>query len=262
MEVKVPDTMEELIAGGEAVRRQVEAMCRVAVRSGTVPLLDEDVLELLPPVTAPQGIICVGLNYRRHAQEAGMAVPAAPVYFSKFVNSLVGHRADVVLPAGATEIDYEVELAVVIGKRVKHVSVDEALNAVFGYAIGNDLSARDWQNRTSQWLYGKAIDDFLPLGPWLVTADEVGDPQKLRLRCTVNGEVRQDSNTSDMVFSVAEIISDLSRAMTLEPGDVIMTGTPEGVALGMAGKPWLKPGDVVVCEIDGLGQLVNRMVAA
>lgn len=191
-----------------------------------------------------------------------MAVPAAPVYFSKFVNSLVGHRADVVLPAGATEIDYEVELAVVIGKRVKHVSVDEALNAVFGYAIGNDLSARDWQNRTSQWLYGKAIDDFLPLGPWLVTADEVGDPQKLRLRCTVNGEVRQDSNTSDMVFSVAEIISDLSRAMTLEPGDVIMTGTPEGVALGMAGKPWLKPGDVVVCEIDGLGQLVNRMVAA
>ena len=190
-----------------------------------------------------------------------MSVPDAPVYFSKYANSLIGHKADVVLPDGVVENDYEVELAVVIGRPTKNVSVDEALDTVFGYTIGNDLSARELQRRTSQWLYGKALDGYLPLGPWLVTVDEVSDPQNLQLRCTVNGELRQNSNTADMVFSVAEIISDLSRIMTLQPGDVILTGTPEGVAMGMPSPPWLKPGDVVVCEIEGLGRLVNRMVA-
>lgn len=262
MEVAVPATMEELIAAGEDGRRCVEAICRRAAEVGEFPLLPEDQLQLLPVVSAPEKIICVGLNYRRHAQESGMAVPAAPVYFSKFPNSLVGHGADVVLPRGAKQIDYEVELAVIIGKRVKHLTPEEALGAVFGYTIGNDLSARDWQMRSSQWLYGKALDGFLPLGPWLVTADEVRDPQALGLRCLINGELRQDSSTADMIFSVAEIISDLSQAMTLQPGDVILTGTPEGVAMGMPSKPWLKPGDVVTCEIDGLGRLVNRMVSA
>lgn len=260
LSLDVPGSMEELIASGETGRKQVEAILRVVSNTKGFPSLDEDHLDFLPVVSVPEKIICVGLNYRRHAQESGMSVPDAPVYFSKYANSLIGHDADVVLPEGVIENDYEVELAVIIGKQTKSVSVDEALAAVFGYTIGNDLSARELQRRTSQWLYGKAIDGFLPLGPWLVTADEVSDPQNLQLRCTVNGELRQDSNTADMVFSVAEIVSDLSRIMTLRPGDVILTGTPEGVAMGMESPPWLKPGDVVVCEIEGLGSLVNRMV--
>lgn len=260
LSLDVPGSMEELIASGETGRKQVEAILRVVSNTKGFPSLDEDHLDFLPVVSVPEKIICVGLNYRRHAQESGMNVPDAPVYFSKYANSLIGHDADVVLPEGVIENDYEVELAVIIGKQTKSVSVDEALAAVFGYTIGNDLSARELQRRTSQWLYGKAIDGFLPLGPWLVTADEVSDPQNLQLRCTVNGELRQDSNTADMVFSVAEIVSDLSRIMTLRPGDVILTGTPEGVAMGMESPPWLKPGDVVVCEIEGLGSLVNRMV--
>ncbi len=257
----VPASMEELIASGETSRKQVEAILHGVSNAEGFPLLDEDHLEFLPVVSAPEKIICVGLNYRHHAQESGMSVPDAPVYFSKYANSLIGHKADVVLPDGVVENDYEVELAVVIGRPTKNVSVDEALDTVFGYTIGNDLSARELQRRTSQWLYGKALDGYLPLGPWLVTVDEVSDPQNLQLRCTVNGELRQNSNTADMVFSVAEIISDLSRIMTLQPGDVILTGTPEGVAMGMPSPPWLKPGDVVVCEIEGLGRLVNRMVA-
>ncbi len=261
MDLLAPRTMEELIAAGEAGARSVEAISRTALRSGLVPLLGEDELVFLPVVSRPEKIICVGLNYRRHAEESGLPVPGAPVYFAKYANSLAGHRHEIVLPAGAEQFDYEVELAVVIGKPVHRAAEDAALDAVFGYTIANDLSARDWQMRTSQWMYGKAIDGFLPLGPWLVTADEVSDPQSLRLRCTVNGEVRQDSTTADMVFSVAQIISDISRIMTLKPGDVILTGTPEGVAMGMTPPPWLKPGDVVACEIEGLGCLVNRLVA-
>lgn len=258
--IDMPASMEELIAAGEAGLQQIESVLSGASDTDKFPLLDEESLDYLPVVSAPEKIVCVGLNYRRHAEEAGVAVPDVPVYFPKYANSLVGHGVDVTLPEGAVENDYEVELAVIIGKRAKHVTVDEALDAVFGYSIGNDLSVREFQRRANQWMYGKAIDDFLPLGPWLVTADEVGDPQNLELRCTVNGELRQNSNTGDMVFSVAEIISDLSQIMTLQPGDVILTGTPEGVAMGMESKPWLKPGDTVVCEIERLGTLVNRMV--
>jgi len=256
----LPGSMEELIAAGAEGRRQAEAVRDAATADGQGPWLKEDQITYLPVVTAPQKIVCVGLNYRRHAQESGLPVPEHPVYFPKYANSLIGHGADVAVPAIAQEVDYEVELAVVMGRRCKAVSAAEALENVFGYAVANDLSARDLQRRTNQWTYGKAIDGFLPLGPWLVTADEVGDPQKLQLRCLVNGQVRQDSNTADMVFSVAEIISDLSQIMTLEPSDVILTGTPEGVALGMNPSPWLQHGDEVVCEIDGLGRLVNRIV--
>lgn len=252
--------MEQLIAAGDEGRRQAEVVRDAATADGQGPWQKEDEITFLPVVTGPQKIVCVGLNYRRHAQESGLPVPEYPVYFPKYANSLIGHGADVVVPAITQEVDYEVELAVIVGRRCKAVSADEALSHVFGYAVANDLSARDLQRRTHQWTYGKAIDGFLPLGPWLVTADEVGDPQKLRLRCLVNGQVRQDSNTADMVFTVAEIISDLSQVMTLEPGDVILTGTPEGVALGMNPSPWLQHGDNVVCEIDGLGRLVNRIV--
>lgn len=259
--ISIPGSMEKLIAAGPAGRQKTEAVVEQALDSGKGQLLAEDDLDYLPVVSAPEKIVCVGLNYRRHAEESGMPVPAVPVYFPKYANSLIGHGKDVVLPKEAKENDYEVELAVIIGKTIKRAAVEEALDAVFGYTVGNDLSARDLQMRSSQWLYGKAIDGFLPLGPWLVTADEVEDPQALRLRCSVNGELRQNSSTSDMVFTVAEIISDLSHVMTLRPGDVILTGTPEGVAMGMESKPWLQPGDVVECEIDGLGKLVNRMAA-
>ena len=165
------------------------------------------------------------------------------------------------LTDAATQYDYEVELAVVMGETTKNVSAADALNTVFGYATANDLSARDLQNRTSQWLLGKTMDKFMPIGPYLVTADEVRDPQKLAIRTWLNGELRQNSNTDDMIFPVAELIAYISRHFTLEPGDVIITGTPEGVILGMAEKRWMVPGDVVEVEVDGLGKLRNRMVA-
>ncbi|TDY50192.1 2-keto-4-pentenoate hydratase/2-oxohepta-3-ene-1,7-dioic acid hydratase in catechol pathway [Alicyclobacillus sacchari] len=250
----IPEDSVALIAGGEQAKEQLR---QLAEQGGvTIPL--EDVV-FAPPVLNPRKIICVGLNYRKHAEESNMPIPVSPVYFTKFSNSLSGHRQTVLIPPVAEQCDYEVELVAVISQRVHRVAVDDALQAVYGYAVGNDLSARDLQMRNSQWLYGKAIDGFAPLGPYLVTADEVNDPQSLRLRCFVNGELRQDSSTVDMIFSVAEIISDLSQIMTLEPGDLIYTGTPEGVILGMSEQRWLDAGDEIVCEIEGLGQLCTRV---
>lgn len=231
------------------------------VNGGEHWLHDEASLTLGPCVADPGKIVCVGLNYARHAAESNMPIPQSPVLFSKFNNSLAGDGEDVPLIADvATEFDYEVELCVVIGKRARNVSEADALSYVAGYCTANDLSVRDLQMRTSQWLLGKTSDKFFPIGPYLVTADEVGDPQKLRLTCKVNGETRQDSNTADMVFSVAQLISYCSQYFTLEPGDLITTGTPEGVAMGMPNKPWLKKGDVVEVEVEILGKLTNRMV--
>jgi 2-keto-4-pentenoate hydratase/2-oxohepta-3-ene-1,7-dioic acid hydratase in catechol pathway len=183
------------------------------------------------------------------------------VLFSKFLNTVAAPDEDVPLTDAATQYDYEVELAVVMGKTTKNVPAADALNSVFGYATANDLSARDLQTRTPQWLLGKTMDKFMPIGPYLVTADEVPDSQKLAIRTWLNGEQRQNSNTDDMIFPVAEIVSYISRHFTLEPGDVIITGTPEGVILGMAEKRWMVPGDVVAVEVEGLGKLRNRMVA-
>jgi 2-keto-4-pentenoate hydratase/2-oxohepta-3-ene-1,7-dioic acid hydratase in catechol pathway len=211
-------------------------------------------------VGTPEKIICIGLNYKRHARETGMAVPETPVLFSKFNNTLAATGEPIPLPDNAIQYDYEVELGVVIGKEARYVSVDEAPGYVFGYFTVNDMSVRDLQFRTSQWLLGKTPDKFFPTAPYLVTADEVGDPQNLGLSCWVNGELRQNSNTSDMIFSVAECISYISQYMTLKPGDVISTGTPEGVVLGMTEKNWLKPGDEVTVEVEGLGKCTNRMV--
>jgi 2-keto-4-pentenoate hydratase/2-oxohepta-3-ene-1,7-dioic acid hydratase in catechol pathway len=211
-------------------------------------------------VGTPEKIICIGLNYKRHARETGMAIPETPVLFSKFNNTLAETGESIPLPDNAVQYDYEVELGVMIGKEARYVSVDEALDYVFGYFTVNDLSVRDLQFRTSQWLLGKTPDKFFPTAPCLVTADEVGDPQSLGLSCWVNGELRQSSNTADMIFSVAECISYISQYMTLKPGDVISTGTPEGVVMGMMEKNWLKPGDEVVVEVEGLGKCTNRMV--
>jgi 2-keto-4-pentenoate hydratase/2-oxohepta-3-ene-1,7-dioic acid hydratase in catechol pathway len=224
-------------------------------------LLDEETLELGPCVFNPEKILCVGLNYRRHAAESGAQVPEVPVLFSKFNNALAGHNEEVPLPAVAEQYDYEVELGVVIGRAGKHIFEDEALDYVLGYCNVNDLSARDLQMRTTQWLLGKTLDKFCPAGPYLVTADEVGDPQKLATKSWLNGELRQNSNTADMVFTVAQVISYASQTMRLKPGDLILTGTPEGVILGMKEKVWMSPGDVITIEVDGLGKLTNKMIA-
>jgi len=235
---------------------------QAAVQRGGASPRPESELQLAPCVPHPGKIIAVGLNYRRHAQETGAAIPETPILFSKFNNTLAANCQSVKLPSVATQYDYEVELGVVIGRRASMVSVEQALENVLGYCTANDLSARDLQMRTSQWLLGKSLDGFCPIGPYLVTRDEVSDPQKLELKTWVNGDLRQNSNTADMIFSVAEVVSYASRYMTLEPGDLIITGTPEGVILGMKEpRVWLKPGDEVVVEVQGLGRLVTPLVA-
>ena len=215
-------------------------------------------LELQVPVRNPEKIVCVGLNYRDHAEETGQSVPQEPILFAKYRSSLLAPGAPIRLPKVASEhVDYEAELAVVIGKRAGRLSVQDALAHVAGYTCANDVSARDLQMRGGQWLRGKAIDTFLPLGPWLVTADEIADPQALPIRCLVNGQVMQDSNTREMIFGVAEVVSFISQSITLVPGDIICTGTPAGV--GFTRKPplYLRPGDEVTVSIGGVGDLSN-----
>jgi len=221
-----------------------------------VPLVD---VHLLAPVPRPGKVVCVGLNYRDHAEETGQAIPDEPVLFSKFVNSVVGPGADVVVPRVVTQPDYEAELAVVIGRRARDVSSSEALAHVAGYTCANDVSARDLQFRSSQWLLGKAIDSFLPLGPWMVTPDEVGDPRGLAIRCAIDGDVVQDSCTDQMIFEVADLIAFISRTITLEPGDVIATGTPPGVGMARTPQRWLQDGERMTVEIERIGALTNRV---
>ncbi|MGH2561990.1 MAG: fumarylacetoacetate hydrolase family protein [Thermomicrobiales bacterium] len=251
-----PETVEAVLAGGDAAQSALEALAANAPDS---TVRAESSLTLGPSVPNPGKIICIGLNYRRHAEETNAPIPQSPIIFSKFNNTIAAHGDDVPLPAVATEYDYEVELAVVIGREARNVSEADALSYVGGYCTANDVSVRELQTRTSQWLLGKTLDKFFPIGPYLVSADQVPDPQQLSLKCWVNGEIRQDSSTRDMIFTVAEMISYISRYFPLEPGDVITTGTPEGVAMGRADKPWLKPGDIVEVEVEGLGRLRNRM---
>jgi 2-keto-4-pentenoate hydratase/2-oxohepta-3-ene-1,7-dioic acid hydratase in catechol pathway len=253
----IPATMDAAIRGGADA---MKALPGSAEHSAANWLLREHDLQPGPCVGNPEKLICIGLNYKRHAAETGMAIPESPVLFSKFNNTLAETGEPIPLPDNAIQYDYEVELGVVIGKEARYVSVDEALEHVFGYFTVNDMSVRDLQFRTSQWLLGKTPDKFFPTAPYLVTADEVSDPQNLGLSCWVNGELRQNSNTADMIFSVAECISYISQYMTLKPGDVISTGTPEGVVMGMKEKNWLKPGDEVAVEVEGLGKCTNRMV--
>lgn len=251
-----PTTVQDVINGGPPSLAQLQAVVEQADE-----VVDESILVFAPAVQAPNKIICSGANYRAHVEEAKLAIPEYPIYFPKYQNSLAGHNENIFPPAVTNQVDYEVELVVVLGKQAHNVSEEEALDYVFGYATGNDLSARDLQFRAIQWMYGKAIDQFAPVGPYLVTADEVLNPQNLNLKTWVNGELRQSSNTEHMIFPVARLISDLSKVMTLEPGDVIFTGTPEGVIVGMEEKNWLQPGDEIVCEVEGIGRLVNRLAA-
>jgi 2-keto-4-pentenoate hydratase/2-oxohepta-3-ene-1,7-dioic acid hydratase in catechol pathway len=251
---EAPTTVRELLALGHSWQRRAwDALQHGPVRH------DPATATLLAPVHDPRKIVCLGLNYRDHAAESGMEVPKEPILFSKFATTLVGHQAEVVLPEVSTEVDYEAELVVVIGQGGRHIPRERALEHVAGYTVGHDVSARDWQlNKPGkQWMAGKNFDTFAPIGPALVTADEVPDPHNLGIRLRLNGKTMQDSNTGQMIFRVDEIVSYLSQIFTLEPGDLIFTGTPSGV--GMAHKPpvWLQPGDIVEVEIDGLGTLRN-----
>lgn len=250
----VARTVDELVRGGD---QALERLQRAAAQSQPV---DDAVAGVCVPL--PGKIICVGLNYRRHALETGSAVPATPVIFGKFNNTLVASGLVVRLPSTAEQYDYEAELGVLIGRRAVSVSEERALDYVWGYCNCNDLSARDLQSRTSQFMLGKTLDGFLPVGPLLVSKDEVRDPQNLTIQSWLNGELRQNSNTADMVFSVSEIISYVSRYIPLEPGDFIATGTPEGVILGREPKVWMKDGDVVDVAVERLGRLTTPLASA
>lgn len=246
---EVKETLEEIISGNEESITLTEE------------IINAESVQYLPAVPNTSKIICVGLNYQKHAEEAKLPVPESPILFNKFSNSLVGNNVSVILTDKAVEYDYEAELGVVIGKTTKNVNRENALEHVFGYCNVNDLSARDLQRKTSQWMLGKIMDGFCPVGPYLVTADEVGDPNNLAVKSYVNGELRQNSNTKDMIFYVDEIISYISQYMTLEPGDLILTGTPEGVVAGFPEdeREWLKSSDTVTIEIEKLGTLTNNM---
>src|SRR5690606_17378702 len=245
-----PDIDGAFLASGGVAR------VRDALSRGSLPVVEAGDLRIGAPVARPGKVVCIGLNYRDHAAESGAEVPAEPVVFMKAADTVIGPYDEVLVPRGSVKTDWEVELAAVIGTRARYLeSHEEALAAIAGYAVANDVSEREFQlERGGQWDKGKSCETFNPLGPWLVTADEVGDPQDLAMRLWVNGELRQNGTTKDMIFEVAEIVRYLSRFMVLEPGDVINTGTPAGVAMGLPGQPYLRAGDVVELEIEGLGR--------
>ena len=251
----VPNTIEQIIAAGKSVTEKLQKYVE-----STSFLIDEDNIVYAPCVTNPEKIICIGLNYLDHANESKMEIPLSPVVFSKFSNALAGNKQEILLPINAKQFDYEAELVIVIGKTAESVSRENAMSYIFGYTIGNDLSARDLQFRTGQWLLGKTCNGFAPIGPYLVTADEV-NPSDLEISCRVNGELRQQGNTKNMIFDCAYIVSYLSQHMTLKPGDIIFTGTPAGVILGYPEEKrvWLKSGEEVSVSIEKIGTLINKL---
>ena len=250
----VPATMLGLLEGGDAAMAAARAALAKAPR---LALAD---VRLEAPIARPPKILAVGLNYRAHAEECGMPIPVVPIIFNKQSTSAAGPFDVIHRPGESTQIDYEGELAVIIGKRCRRVPADKARSVVAGYAVANDVSVRDWQLRVPTMTMGKSWDTHCPFGPWITTADEIADPGALDLKTWVNGELRQSTNTSDLIFNVDQIIEHLSTAFTLEPGDVIVTGTPSGVGLWMDPKSWLKDGDVVKVEIAGLGVIENRVI--
>jgi 2-keto-4-pentenoate hydratase/2-oxohepta-3-ene-1,7-dioic acid hydratase in catechol pathway len=255
-----PRTMAELVALGPNGLTDLAAVASATNASSSSPapvaLLSET--DFLAPVPRPGKVVAIGRNYREHADEEGVEPPTAPLVFAKWPSSLIGHRSEIRWDPGLTaKVDYEAELGVVIGRPARHVQEADALDYVLGYTCINDVSARDLQFGDGQWVRGKSLDTFCPMGPMLVTADEVGDPQDLRISCRVGDEVLQDASTSQMYFSVAEIVSYLSRSFTLDPGDVIATGTPGGVGAFRDPPRFLGDGDVVTVEIERIGRLEN-----
>ena len=251
----LPAEMIRLLAE-PGIAGRLEAAVRASSRRWS---LDE--VALRAPVPDPPTVLAIGMNYRRHVAEMGVAPPQYQYWFNKQRTCIIGPGEPIVVPSVSEQVDYEGELALVIGRRCRDVPEGRALEVVAGYTVINDVSVRDWQHRTPTFTMGKSFDSHGPLGPWLVTADEIADPGDLRLRTWVNGDLRQDSSTGDMVFGCAEMIAYLTSAFTLEPGDVLATGTPAGVAAGRQPPPWLRPGDRVRIEIEGIGTLENPVVA-
>jgi 2-keto-4-pentenoate hydratase/2-oxohepta-3-ene-1,7-dioic acid hydratase in catechol pathway len=263
LHMHTPANIDDLLQheDGPSLNALVDAAMKSS--SARAAFIKEDGIEYGPIVTHPEKIVCVGLNYRKHAQEIGQPIPKEPVLFSKFNTTLNRHNGTIKLPVNvARKFDYEVELVIVIGKEAHNVAEADALSCVAGYCTGNDFTARDLQLETGgQWLIGKTPDQFAPLGPYLVTADQI-DPDNLKLECRVNGETRQSSNTSDMIANTRHMVSYISRHITLRPGDIVFTGTPEGV---IQGKPkdqqvWLKAGDKIACSLERLGELKFELV--
>ena len=264
-----PADMLGLIAGGKSAMDQVKNVLDEAKRSPNdsglwMPLAQ---VRLMAPIPRPRkNVFCVGRNYKAHIEEGARALgrevvfPPVPEFFSKPPTSVIGHDGDVRINASQmAKLDYEVELAFVIAQTARDVPVNAALDTIFGYTIVNDISVRDIQMRHGQWFKGKGLDTSCPMGPWIVTSDEFKNPSGHRISLRVNGQTRQDSNTADMLFGCAEIVASLSEGLTLEPGDVVATGTPSGVALGMTPQVWLKSGDIVEAEIEGIGVVRNRI---
>jgi ureidoglycolate lyase len=251
----LPRDMIGLIEAWPRIEQEVRQL------DSTKPHLKLADVHLRAPVPKPQKVLAIGLNYADHIEESGLPKPERQVWFTKLPSAVNGPYDPIQMPKVSTAVDYEAEFVAIVGKRCRHVAKEDAPGAIFGYAAGNDVSVRDWQFHTPQWILGKSFDTHAPFGPWIVTADEIGDPHTLGIRCLVNGEMRQNSNTSNLVFNVFDQIALLSQAMTLIPGDVIFTGTPGGV--GFAAKPpnFLKEGDLVRVEIDRIGALEARMVA-
>jgi len=251
----LPTGMIELITRWPTLKDRVSRIVQ-----NTKPRYQIGDVHLLAPVPRPQKILAIGLNYADHIAESGAATPERQIWFSKLPNAVNGPYDAIQMPKASSAIDYEAELVFIIGKRCRHVVAEKAPEVIFGYAAGNDISVRDWQFHTPQWLIGKSFDSHAPFGPWIVTADEIGDPHALGIRCLVNGETRQSSNTKNLVFNCFDQIAYLSQAMTLEPGDVVFTGTPGGVGQSMKPPKLLKSGDTVRVEIDRIGFLSAKMV--
>lgn len=256
--------MSAFLAEGDEILAEVrELQAQVARMGERIKEMSIGLTEahLLPPVERPGKILCIGLNYVDHAREAGLPIPKEPIIFGKYANSAVGSGHPIRIPSVTREVDFEAELAVVVGKRAYRVSEEDALGYVAGYMNFNDVSARDLQRMDGQWMKGKFLNTFAPMGPWLVTADEVGDPGKLGIQLRLNGQTMQDSSTGNLIFNVPYIVSYLSHLLTLEPGDVIATGTPPGVGFSRRPPVFLQPGDTVEVEVEGLGVLKNPVEA-
>lgn len=250
-----PDVLSVLRGGADALRK---VQTHIAESPAGVQLAS---VKLCAPIPDPPKILCMGLNYRDHAKEAGLEIPKYPVIFAKYRNTVIGTGDNIVLPKNSKKPDYEAEFGFVIGKTGRHVKAENWRDHVFGYMNCNDVSARDYQMSVSQWTMGKNFDTFAPMGPYLVSADEIEDPHNLNISLTLNGETMQSSNTRELIFGIPETVAFLSSVMTLEPGDVVLTGTPGGVGFSRKPPRWLAPGDEVVVSIEGLGELRNTCVA-
>lgn len=249
----LPRDMIGLIGEWSRVRSIVE---RAATRAADMAIKS---VKLHAPVPHPRKVMAIGLNYADHVAESGMKTPEQQIWFSKMPSSVTGPYDAIQLPKVSTALDYEVEMVAIVGRGGRHIGKAHAGDAIFGYCAGNDVTVRDWQFKTPQWVLGKSFDTHAPFGPWIVTSDEIGDPHALGVRCFVNGEKRQDSNTKHLVFNVFDQVEELSKAMTLEAGDAIFTGTPGGVGAAMKPPAWLKAGDVVRCEVDKIGAIENTV---